>query len=123
MIRNAKDLSPEQKTVVESLLGRRVLDEEEISIRAILPVTISDQRRRELIDQLTAYFAEVDGRRRAGSAEEAEEVLNEAIEAPAPVFVRTGEDRPRYDDRGSLERAFTGRGTGTPFANHRRLRS
>jgi hypothetical protein len=86
MIRNAKDFSPEQKTVVESLLGRRVLDEEEISIRAILPVTISDQRRRELIDQLTAYFAEVDGRRRAGSAEEAEEVLNEAMRSTRPGF-------------------------------------
>jgi hypothetical protein len=35
MIRNAKDLSPDQKTAIESLLGRRVLEDEEISVRAI----------------------------------------------------------------------------------------
>jgi hypothetical protein len=34
MIRNARDLSPDQKAVIESLLGRRVLDDEAISVRA-----------------------------------------------------------------------------------------
>ena len=38
MIRNAKDLSPDQKAVIESLLGRRVLEDEAISIRAPLSV-------------------------------------------------------------------------------------
>ena len=37
MIHQAKDLSPDQKTVIEGLLGRRVLEGEEISIRAIRP--------------------------------------------------------------------------------------
>jgi hypothetical protein len=37
MIRSAKDLSLDQKTVIEGLLGRLVLEEEEISVRAILP--------------------------------------------------------------------------------------
>jgi hypothetical protein len=37
MIRNAKDLSLDQKAAVESLLGRRVLENEAISIRAIAP--------------------------------------------------------------------------------------
>jgi hypothetical protein len=35
MIHSAKDLSPDQKAVVETLLGRRVLEDEEISVRAI----------------------------------------------------------------------------------------
>jgi hypothetical protein len=35
MIHNARDLSPEEKTLVEGLLGRSVSDGEAISIRAI----------------------------------------------------------------------------------------
>jgi len=35
MIQKAKDLSPDQKTAIESLLGRSVDDEEAISIRAL----------------------------------------------------------------------------------------
>ena len=37
MIRRTKDLSPDQKTVLESLLGRRILADEAISVRAIGP--------------------------------------------------------------------------------------
>ena len=33
MIHKAKDLSPEQKVAIESLLGRHVLDDEAISVR------------------------------------------------------------------------------------------
>src|SRR5260370_35155109 len=50
MIRNAKDLSPGQKAAIESLLGRRVLEDEAISIRAIepqgLPISGGKNRRR-----------------------------------------------------------------------------
>jgi len=42
MIRNAKDLSPDQKAAIESLLGRRVLEDEAISVRAIQPPALSD---------------------------------------------------------------------------------
>lgn len=34
MIHNAKDLSPTQKSVLEALLGRRISEQEAISIRA-----------------------------------------------------------------------------------------
>jgi hypothetical protein len=40
MIHNAKDLSPDQKKANESLLGRRVLEGEAISVRAIEPPTL-----------------------------------------------------------------------------------
>jgi len=86
MIRNARDLSPDQRTAIESLLGRRVLEGEAISVRAIDPPPLSDRHRRELADQLRAYFAEVDTRRKPGSAEEAEEILNEAIRSTRPGF-------------------------------------
>jgi hypothetical protein len=35
MIHKAKDLSPDQKTAIESLLGRTIADDETISIRAL----------------------------------------------------------------------------------------
>jgi len=37
MIHKAKDLSPDQKVVVEGLLGRPVSEDEAISVRAITP--------------------------------------------------------------------------------------
>jgi len=86
MIRQAKDLSPDQKTAIESLLGRRVLEDEAISVRAIEPPVLSDQRRLELAEQLGRYFAEVDARRKPGSAEEAEAVLTEAIRSSRPGY-------------------------------------
>ena len=86
MIRSARDLSPDQKAAIESLLGRSVLEEEEISVRAILPPALSDQRRKELVGELTRYFAEVDARRKPGSPGEAEEVLSEAIRSARPGY-------------------------------------
>jgi hypothetical protein len=86
MIRNAKDLSPDQKMAIEGLLGRRVLEDEEISVRAIQPAVLSDERRKELVEELRNYFAEVDSRRKPGSAEEAEEILTEAMRSVRPHY-------------------------------------
>ena len=86
MVRNAKDLSPGQKTVIESLLGRRVLEDEAISVRAIESPALSDQQRQEMAEELRKYFAEVDARRKPGSAEEAEEILTEAIRSSRPGY-------------------------------------
>ncbi|MGO9272770.1 MAG: hypothetical protein ACLQOO_21465 [Terriglobia bacterium] len=47
MIHKAKDLSHEQKVAIESLLGRHVLDDESISVRAIEPPMLSDQQKHE----------------------------------------------------------------------------
>jgi len=86
MIRNAKDLSPHQKAAIESLLGRTILEDEEISVRTIQTPALSDQRRKELAEELRRYFAEVDARRQSGSAEEAEEILNEAMRSVRPGY-------------------------------------
>jgi hypothetical protein len=86
MIRNAKDLSPDQKAAIESLLGRRVLEDEAISVRAIEAPVLSVQRRQELASELRKYFAEVDGRRQPGPTEEAEDVLAEAIRSTRPGY-------------------------------------
>ena len=44
MIHKAKDLSPDQKAVVERLVGRKVLEAEAVSVRAFEPPALSDER-------------------------------------------------------------------------------
>ena len=86
MIRTAKDLSPDQRAAIESLLGRRVLEDEAISVRAFELPALSDERKRELTEQLNRYFAEVDAQRMPGSPEEAEDIINEAIRSVRPGY-------------------------------------
>jgi len=86
MIRHAKDLSPDQKAAIESLLGRRVLEDEAISIRAIEPPALSEERKHELAEQLKKYFADVDARRKPGSPEEADDIINEAMRSVRPGY-------------------------------------
>jgi hypothetical protein len=90
MTRAAKDLSPDQKTAIESLLGRRVREDEEISIRTIRPPALPEQRRKELVEELKKYFAEVDARRHPGSAEQADEILDEAMRSVRPGIACAG---------------------------------
>jgi hypothetical protein len=85
MIRNAKDLSPDQKAAIESLLGRQLVDEA-ISIRTIEPPALSNEQKRQLAEQLKKYFAEVDARRVPGSTAEAEDVIDEAIRSVRPGY-------------------------------------
>jgi hypothetical protein len=86
MIHRAKDLSSDQKLLIERLLGRRVLEDEAISVRAFEPPSVPDERRREIADELRKYFAEVDGNRRPASPDEAEEVITEAIRSTRPSY-------------------------------------
>ncbi|HEX4809887.1 MAG TPA: hypothetical protein VH325_13200 [Bryobacteraceae bacterium] len=86
MIHKSEDLSPEQKAVVEGLLGRAVQEGETISVRAIAAPVISEQRRQELTEDLRRYFAEVDARRSPGTQREAEELLTEAIRSTRPGY-------------------------------------
>jgi hypothetical protein len=86
MIRNAKDLSPDQKAAIESILGRSVLEDEAISIRAIEPPALSAEQKHEMAEQLKKYFAEVDARRKPGSPEEADDIINEAMRSVRPGY-------------------------------------
>jgi hypothetical protein len=86
MIHKAKDLSPEQKLAIESLLSRHVLDDEAASVRAIEPSALSDQQKHELAERLRKHFSEIDARRLPGSAEETEEILTEAIRSTRPGY-------------------------------------
>jgi hypothetical protein len=86
MILDAKDLSPEQKGLVEGLLGRSILENESISVRAIEAPVLSDQDRQELAAELRNYFAQIEARRKHRSAEDADEILTEAIRSVRPHY-------------------------------------
>jgi L-lactate utilization protein LutC len=87
MIHKAKDLSPDQKASVESLLGRQILEGEAVSVRAFEPPVLTDQRRQEIVDSLKRYFAQVDANSRSASAEEAEQAITEAMRSTRPHYV------------------------------------
>ncbi len=78
MTLDVKDLSPDQKIAVETLLGRPVSEQEIVSVQALRPLATSDQRR-QMVEALLQYFAEVDVKRQPVSAEEADDIINEAM--------------------------------------------
>jgi hypothetical protein len=86
MIHKARDLSPDQKAAVESLLGRRILEGEAVSVRAFEPPALSDQRRQEIVDSLMRYFAQLDACSRPVSAEEADDAITEAMRSTRPHY-------------------------------------
>ena len=86
MICNARDLSADQKAVIETLLGRRVQEGEAVSVRTFEPATISHQGKLEIADELRKYFAEVDASRKPVSEEEAEEIITEAMRSVRPGY-------------------------------------
>lgn len=86
MIHKAKDLSPDQRAAIESLVGRRILEDETISVRAIESPALSEEQKHELVEQLKKYFAEVDTRRKPGSPQEAEDIINEAMKSIRPDY-------------------------------------
>ena len=86
MIRDVKDLSPDQKMAVESLLGRSVLEQETVSVRAFQPPAISDQGRQEIVGALRQYFAEVDAKRQPVSDREADDIIDEAMRNSRPGY-------------------------------------
>ena len=86
MIRNAKDLSPDEKAAIETLLGRRVLEDEAVSIRAFEPPALSVQRRREIANELRKYFTEVDANRKNVPDGEAEDIIDEALRSTRPGY-------------------------------------
>ena len=86
MIHKAKDLSPDQKAAVESLVGRQILEDEAVSVRAFEPPVLSDQRRQKIVESLKRYFAQVDANSKPVSAEEVDEAITEAMLSTRPNY-------------------------------------
>jgi hypothetical protein len=87
MIHSARDLTPEQKRSIESLLGRSLRDDEDLSIRAFSRRQhLSPERRQEVLSRLDAYFAQVDAQRAPLDDAEVEDAVNEALRSTRPGF-------------------------------------
>jgi hypothetical protein len=87
MIHKAADLSEDQKLAIESLIGQRLSEQDNISVRRLPePPELSAERRKEIADGLRRHFAQVDAQRQPMPAEEAEDVINEALRSVKPGF-------------------------------------
>jgi hypothetical protein len=86
VICNAKDLSPDQKAVLETLLGHSVHEGEAVSVRTFEPAVVPHQRKLEIAAELRKYFAEVDASRKQVSEEEAEDIITEAMRSVRPGY-------------------------------------
>lgn len=81
VVHRAKDL----------LLGRRISDEEAVSVRAVVPPAIipsqlSREDRAEALRRLDRYFAKVDASRKPVSEQEEEAIMLEAIRSVRPDY-------------------------------------
>ena len=85
MIRSAKDLSAGQRRVIETLIGEKLSEQDNISVRRIAPPpNLTAERRQEIVDGLRRHFARVGAQRQPMSDEEAEEVIDEALRSRKP---------------------------------------
>jgi hypothetical protein len=89
MTHSVKDLSVEQKSAIESLLGRPVSDDEKIEVTIVRSKLTAEQRAAAL-ENLNRYFAHVDAHRQPVSEEEEEEIINEAIRSVRPNYRPVG---------------------------------
>jgi hypothetical protein len=87
MIHNAKDLSPDQRVAIESLLGQSLSEQDDVSIRKLGSVRqLAPERRQEILDDLDRYFARIDAKRQPVSEEEADTIVNEALRSARPDY-------------------------------------
>ncbi len=86
MIRNVTDLTPTEKTAIETLLGRSVEDGEVVSVRSFEDARISRQERLDIADDLKKYFAELDASRKPIAESEHEEAIAEAMRSVRPSY-------------------------------------
>ena len=81
MMHKAKNLSADQKQVLESLLGRQVLEQETISVRAFEPACVSDEQSQEIVNKLRKVFAEADANRGSATDNEVGSAVTEAMQS------------------------------------------
>ena len=94
MVFRARDLTPEQRSVIETLLGRPLAESEDVTLDThvrrgrILPSTVTDEEREAAWNGIQAYFAKIDAHRAqvAISEEEEEEIILEALRSTRPNY-------------------------------------
>jgi len=91
MMHHVKDLSPEQRVAVESLLGRSVSEDEAVSIKAlnpsaIVPSRLTEEERKAALEKLDLYFVRADAQRQPVSQEDEEAIVDEALRSTRPGY-------------------------------------
>lgn len=86
MILSAEALSPEQKSVIEQILGRQIAEAEAISLRAFAPPAKPSAEGQAATEQLRAFLESSDRPRAGVSEEEVEGALLEAIRSERPSY-------------------------------------
>src|SRR5260370_35992367 len=85
MIHKAADLSEDQKLAIESLIGQRLSEQDNVNERRPPPPPeLSAERRQEIADGLRHYFAQVDAQRPPKAEAEAEDRSTEALRSAKP---------------------------------------
>ncbi len=88
MIVSAEALSPAQKSVIEQILGRRILEAEAISLRAFAPPPVSVPERQAAAGKLRGFLQKSDRPSAGVSDEECEAALLEALRSERPAYTQ-----------------------------------
>ena len=86
MILKADALSPAQKSVIEQILGRQILEAEAISLRAFAPPELEGPERLAAAENLRRFLEETSRPHASASNEECEAALLEAIRSERPHY-------------------------------------
>ena len=91
MLYHVKDLSPEQKLAIESLLRHPVSEEEAVSVKslspsAIIPSRLTPEERVQALEELNASFAAAKDELPKVSDAEEESIINEALRTTRPNY-------------------------------------
>jgi hypothetical protein len=88
MILRAEALSPAQKSVIEEILGRQILEAEAVSLRAFEPPLLDQPERQAAVGKLHKFLQETDRPHTNISDEECEAALLEAIRSERPSYAQ-----------------------------------
>jgi hypothetical protein len=88
MILSAEALSPAQKSAIEQILGRQILEAEAISLRAFAPPPVALPERQAAAEKLRRFLEKSDRPRVGVSDEEREAALLEAIQSERPAYAQ-----------------------------------
>jgi len=88
VVHSVKDMSADQRLAIEDLLGRRLRDDEELSIR---PISITKDappltRRIEISEAMRQYFDRIDEQRKDAPEEEINAAIDEALKHARPSY-------------------------------------
>jgi hypothetical protein len=82
------ELTPEEKSAIEKLLGRRIHAGETLSIGTFEQPQRTSEQKLEMIKELERYFAQVDQLAAPCSEQEYEDVFIEAMRSVRPGYRR-----------------------------------